>query len=146
MFIKAITCLSNEEYQVYKPIIPVIEDLWWSRSPGVNRAHAAFIHSNGDFNKYGRVVNWDDVGVRPALNLSLKTSDNLFWYKPEKLIGSKIEYGRYTWTVLDAEVGEIYVLCDDIIARHRFDAYSNTWDTSELKQWLETEGLRIVTT
>ena len=134
-----------EECQRYTSIIPIIEDRWWSRSPGVNQAHAAFIHSNGNFNKYGRIVNWDDIGVRPALKLNLNLADNLFWYKPEKLVGTKIKFGRYWWTILDSEFGEIYVLCNKLIAKRSFDSKSNDWGKSELKQWLEAEGLKLIT-
>ena len=144
MTVKGITLLSIEEHRKYKPIIPLIEDWWWLRSPGYYQNYVAFVDIFGDVCEYGNGV-YIDNAVRPALKLNLEISDTLFWYKPEKLIGTKIEYGNYRWTVLDTSLGELYVLCDSIIARRRFDPESNNWATSELKQWLETEGLKLIT-
>lgn len=146
MTVKEITLLSTEDYEKYEPIIPVIrDDRWWLRSPSYDQDRAVFVLTNGSIHKLGYGVYYCDSAVRPALILELEVSNNLFWYKPERLVGTKIKYGNYKWTILDADFGELYVLCDELIARHRFDPKSNDWDKSELKQWLETEGMKLIT-
>ena len=146
MTLKEITLLSIEEYKQFQSIVSLVECWrWWLRSPGRNQNNAACAYGGGVVCGYSDYVHKDNGCVRPALKLNLEISDTLFWYKPEKLIGTKIEYGNYRWTVLDTSLGELYVLCDSIIARRRFDPESNNWATSELKQWLETEGLKLIT-
>ena len=145
MTIKRITLLSIEEYEKYKSVIPTTNYWWWLRSPGYYQNYAAYVSNGGDAIMRGYNINDAFGAVRPALKINLEMTDNRFWYKPEKLIGSKIEYGQYTWTVLNANFGELYVLCDKCIARHCFDPESNNWATSELKQWLETDGLKLIT-
>lgn len=146
MTLQKITLLSAEEYIKYQSIIPVIKDgWWWLRSPGFTRDIAARVLGSGRIAKIGVLVNYDDCAIRPALRLTLDPSDIQFWYRSEKLIGTKIKYGNYQWTILNAKFGKIYVLCDDIIAKHRFDSKLNNWNTSELKQWLKTEGLSLIT-
>ena len=118
MTIKGITLLSIEEYEKYKSVIPTTNYWWWLRSPGYDRVRAAYVSSDGV--EFGKLIYYAKNAVRPALKLNLEMADNRFWYKPEKLIGTKLEYGKYTWTVLDAEQGELYALCDEVIARRRF--------------------------
>lgn len=145
MTVKEITLLSKEEYEKYKSAIPTINRRWWLRSPSISQRSAVGVHYDGDVSKVGYLVLNRNIAVRPALHLNLEIADNQFWCKPEKLIGTKLEYGKYTWTVLDASFGEIYALCDEFIADHRFDPESNDWDKSELKRWLKTEGLQAIT-
>ena len=144
MTIKEITLLSEKDFRQYQSIIPNVDACWWlsnvSYGPSYSRVYTIINRSMGL-----KSCDNSTIGVRPALKLNLEISDSLFWYKPEKLIGTQIEYGQYTWTVLDANFGEIYALCDDIIARRRFDSTGNIWSKSELNQWLETEGLKLIT-
>ena len=145
MILKNITLLTEDEFNKYKSIIPVIEHRWWLRTPAP------------EYDDCTRVINWDgflsrfsDIcrkgnTIRPSCIFGFDPSDIQFWYKPEKLIGTKIEYGKYQWTVLSANFGEIYALCDNVITYRRFDPVSNDWNESELKQWLETDGLNLIT-
>ena len=145
MTVKETTLLSIKEYMKYRSVIPVIEDSrWWLRSSGSCRVYAAYVNFGGFINGSGLHVA-NDFAIRPALKFNLDVHDSLFWYKPEKLIGTKIEYGKYKWTILNAEFGELYILCDDCVSKHCFDPESNDWNTSELKQWLKAEGLGLIT-
>lgn len=144
MTFKEITILSMEEHKRYRSIIPRIYSWWWLRSPGYIQSFAAYVDSDENIVEHGSYVDRVDFAFRPALKLELEIADNLFWYNPEKLIGTKIEYGKYRWTILDASFGELYTLCDAIMGYGRFDTDSNDWETSELKQWLKTEGLRRI--
>ena len=145
MKVKEITLLSAEEYVKYRAIIPLIDGWWWLRSPAAVKGFATGVNSVGDIDGLGFYVSYNRTAVRPTLKLDLEFSDSLFWYNPKKLFGAKIEYGNYRWIVLDANLGELYVLCDSPIAERRFDPESNNWATSELKQWLETDGLKLIT-
>lgn len=42
-------------------------DSWWLRSPGCSRIDAVVIYASGGVNGIGTNVDWDRVGVRPAL-------------------------------------------------------------------------------
>lgn len=145
MTLREITLLTKEEYERYRSAIPVVDDSWWLRSPGYTRLRIAAVDNVGNVNEHGCYIDYTYATVRPALRLDLEPSDNLFWYKPERLIGTKIKYGNHQWTVLNLEPGSIYALCDTVVSSGRFDGKSNDWDTSELKQWLETEGLKLIT-
>ena len=138
-----ITLLKEEEYAKYKSIIPDAT-AWWFKTPHPEYADRVRVVDN-----FGRV---NDVscfmslgGVRPLCIFNLKTSDPLFWHKSKGLVGSKIEYGKYNWTILNIENGKLLALCDNIIAYRRFDKSTNVWERSELKMWLETEGFKLIT-
>lgn len=146
MTLQKITLLTKEEYEKYKVIIPIINNSWWLRSPGCTRLRVAIIDNSGKIDERGYYVDYVYAAVRPALKFDLEPSDNPFWYKPEKLIGTKIKYGNYLWTVLNLEPGSIYALCDAVVSTGRFDIRTNDWDKSELKRWLETEMLNSITT
>lgn len=145
MTVKEITLLSKEEYKKHRSVIPVISYYWCLRSPGKYQDQTTVVDHNGDIVADRISVYNSHSAVRPALKLNLEMTDNRFWYKPEKLVGSKIRFGKYNWTVLDANLGELYVLCDKLITRRRFDPESNDWDASELKRWLKTEGMKLIT-
>jgi hypothetical protein len=81
------------------------------------------------------------IGVRPLGIFESGPSDCVFWCKEETLIGKKIRYGAYDWTVLKTEKGEMYALCDGIIAKRRFDPETAEWENSEIKQWLENDAV-----
>ena len=144
-----ITLMNQEFFWKYRKNIPplysdngetALDECWWLKSASSMQYGVEVV------DKYGEVYNhhcrYEPTGVRPVVVLELNASDLLFWSKPEILIGSKIEYGRYKWTVLDQEDGVVYALCDRLIAKRRFDAETNIWVNSELKSWLETEGIK----
>jgi hypothetical protein len=110
--------------------------VYFVNSDGIPYASAGYFNSHID----------NPIGVRPFCIFNLECIDPLFWHKPETLVGSKIEYGKYTWSVFKTKDGDIYALCDEIIAKRRFDEKTNIWEKSELKTWLEVEGLKLITT
>lgn len=144
MTIKKITLLTKEEYVKNKSVIPKINHWCWLKTPcSGDGDYIHIVYADGDFDYFYVVDN--DGGVRPLCVFDIEPDDPIFWYKSEMLVGSKIKYGKYEWTVLNAENSELYALCDEIIARRRFDTESNDWEDSELKAWLETEGLKLIT-
>ncbi|MCL2054434.1 MAG: DUF6273 domain-containing protein [Oscillospiraceae bacterium] len=44
---------------------------WWLRSPGYGSLYAAYVLGGGSVDVYGKDVNYDDYGVRPALWLKI---------------------------------------------------------------------------
>ncbi len=44
---------------------------WWLRTPGESRRHASIAFSSGYISPFGTYVNEEDIGVRPALWISL---------------------------------------------------------------------------
>jgi len=45
---------------------------WWLRSPGYDSSRAAFVHENGAVNVFGRNVEIQNGGIRPALWLKMQ--------------------------------------------------------------------------
>lgn len=130
-----ITLLTDEEYRQYKKIIPFIEQSWWLRSPGINSINANYVDWNGILYD-SRYVN-DPLEIRPALRMQLSNPKSL---GP----GDHIRIGSKSFIVLSWEENELFALCDEMIASRRFDPYNNEWKSSELRQWLETEGLKLI--
>ena len=144
VLVKEMTLLSREEFKKYKSLIPETMQWWWLKSPAISYQHDVYsvdyvndVCIDGCYDR--------DGGVRPLCIFSLDSTESTFWCKSEKLIGSKIKYGKYNWTVLNSEYGEIYALCDEVVVKHRFDKDTNIWDNSELKILLETAVLEMIT-
>lgn len=117
-----ITLLTVEEYERYKPQIPIINDWWWLRSPGYDQIGAAYVGRDGDVDDYVDVGS-DDSAVRPVL-------------KSEAInlpVGEKFISLGNRWVVIDDHVA----ISEDVITHRRYDKKSNDWETSELKAWLE---------
>ena len=45
------------------------------------------------------------------------------------------------WRILSENNGKAILMCDSIIANHRFDAKSNNYEASEIRRWLNEEFL-----
>ena len=146
MILKEITLLTLEEYLENTLFVSSINKFWWLKTPRphINGAVYAINDENTvDFVSAFNVA----IGVRPVCVFDISPSNPLFWCKPGKVMGSKIKYGKYTWTVFDISNNELRTLCDVAIVDHCFDSYdsnSNKWEVSELKRWLETEGIKLI--
>jgi hypothetical protein len=144
MKLKEIKILNKAEYKKSRSFIPAINDPWWLRDFGTSKQYVCCVGTNGNIDAGGLNISNDYVGVRPACVFELDAADFMFWHKPETLIGTKVEFGANEWTILDAKNGSVYAVCNSIIEHHRFDSNTNVWEESELKQWLETEGIRKI--
>lgn len=122
------TLLSVEEYNKHRNIIPLIEKEWWLRSSRDCFYNACIVDHDGNVNDYYYV---DDtyIGVRPALLIS----------NPESVYqkGSEISRGKRKWTVLQSDNKICYALCTEIVAYRQFDAKTNIFEHSDIKQWLD---------
>lgn len=138
--IKDITLLSIEEFEQYRDNIPLLNALWWLRSPGYDTYQVACIYGDAVY-YHGDFVGHDDYTVRPAAIIQLD---------PNLQIGNKIELAGYTWTM----VAENIALCDKGVGQTYFrkdfkapDA--NVYEKSDVKKWLKTwtqeRGIEIET-
>ena len=145
MVLKEITLLSEDEYIKYRPLIPNIRNWWWlkSRNPRYDEGVRA-VENTGYLTDIYCHVSYG--GVRPFCLFKFESTDFVFWYKPDKLVGTKIQCGKYTWTILDIEGEKVYALCDEIIIDHCFDKFTNVWENSALKRYLEVEVVNFLTT
>ena len=144
MLLKKITLLSREEYIKYHPIIPVVNARWWLKTSYYDR-NIDYVTVAADLGSSSYIVS--DIGVRPCCIFELDSSDAAFWCKPEMLIGTKVRFGNYEWTVVDIKEGKIRTLCDQIIAKRRFDCDGNfcCLEDADLGLWLVNEGLKLIT-
>lgn len=112
------------EYKKYMPIIPVVNDWWWLRSPGLYRRDAAIVNLNGLIRDYGSRVNLVSCAVRPILLFNKDVVD----------VGRGDTFSALgnTWRVIDYG----YAISEDVITHRRFDENSNDWLKSELRAWL----------
>lgn len=133
--------LSKEEYKKYKDKIPKINCWWWLRSPGDESDYVAGISDSAFVYDYGSIVNCSDVAVRPALKISDSIRTKLRKFIPvinaNKLqtyhrFGDRIVFNGVTWMKLS---DDIYISEMPIDFR-RFDASSNNYETSEIRQFL----------
>lgn len=130
-----ITLLSEDEYVQYKPLVPQIERWWWLKDKYCNSLYSVCcVYGDG----FVKPDNCDYAnGIRPALRMNLTNQKSL---NP----GDKIRIGSKLFTVLSWEGTELFALCDDIIAIKAFDSHKNIWSASKLKQWLNTDGLKLI--
>ncbi len=124
-----IDLLSQEEAEAIPQWILACGRWWWLRSPGLkspglNSDRAAFVINDGSVYGSGSDVNYDDTGVRPALQIS-----NL----PPLEVGETVKvFGKMAQYVGNDKV----LLCEPIF-ESRFDAESNNYEQSEVKQKLD---------
>jgi len=125
--IESVGLLSAEEYEKNKTLIPLLRSWWWLRSPGAYNNNAAYVFADGDIYPDGYFV-YKEAGVRPAFTLCAETASKL-------MPGDPVLVGDYTATVISGEK----CLLDKCVCKHIFDNESNSWKTSEIKTYLESE-------
>lgn len=146
--IESVTILSSNEFEKHKSIIEPLSSRWWLRSKGSVPycTQAVYRDRNGDnvIDVQGDHVIAERL-VRPAICIRLPITDIRVFYRPEMLIGRKVSFSDYEWTILEANLDEWYILCDTAIVSRRFDINDVAWKDSELKKWLEFEWLPTIT-
>ena len=143
MHLKEITLLSFEDFQRYMNFIPNVERGWWLKTHNpsdLSRVYVVMPNQNIALAYCFSV----SLGVRPYCTFMIEPADSEFWCKSDKLIGSKIQYGKYNWTILDIDTNEVYALCDSLMGPSFFDAQNGIWGGSYLKRWLDNEGLVLI--
>ena len=125
-------------YTISEITIPSIEDVrnlekdalkkgewWWLRTSGIYQDRAADVDYNGDVSESGCFVDNDNIAVRPCFSIPCLGLNK----------GEKVFVENTLCTVIDKD----FVLADDLICFHAFDDVDNTWETSSLKQYIESE-------
>ena len=128
--------LSIEEYEKYKDRIPHVVCWWWLRSPGYHNGYAANVYYGGSVRHSGDLISIASGCVRPALripNLSSYTHCPAGSYYQKYRIGDRIVKYDFPWIIIDEDL----VIAEVPIAFHRFDAKSNDYATSEVRQLLK---------
>ncbi len=129
--ITEVTLLSIEEYEACKDRVPIINDWWWLRSPGLAGDDAAGVYADGSIDYDGNGVNFDGYGIRPALRIRNLESPNL-------QIMDKFNLAGFRWTVISVDIA----LCDSFIEYMAFRkdmsaADANVYEASDIKKWLD---------
>ena len=128
--ISEITLLSIREWNKAKEIksVPRFIGWWWLCSPGYYSTLATCVYGSSITNDYGDDVKYDFGRVRPAFKIpNLKLE-----------IGSKIFVENTLCTVIDTD----YALSDIAVCQHRFDKKSNDYETSEIKQFINSDEFK----
>ena len=102
-------------------------DWWWLRSPGSYSTDTTYVDCDGFIGFTGRQADNNNGTVRPALKIRNLDSQNLEIGEMVNVLGLFAQYiGRKS-----------VLLCEGIGGYHRFDAKSNDYKTSEIKQLIE---------
>ena len=123
LLFKEVTLLSREEYLENKELIPLINEIWWLRSPGYYYDDAASVDYDGSLDR--NYINNNSVCVRPALKIA---------HCEQLTPGDKIKIQDLYFTVLNSGI----LLCDTVVGNVMFDNGSNDYDVSFIKLWLES--------
>ena len=129
-----ITLLTSEQFKQHSDIIPPTDKPWWLQNHwGVNSVYAV-----SSKNELIDIFTSYYCGVRPLVGITLIQ---------ERLInrGDKIRIGSKSFTILYKDGPITWVLCDECIAMEMFDErLIKSWEESHLKQWLETDGVKLI--
>jgi len=55
------------------------------------------------------------------------------------IVGDKITFGDYIWRVLEVHDDQALIITEDVLELRRFDKFSNSWGSSDLKKYLNSE-------
>lgn len=108
---------------------------WWTCSPC--RAHdcAVFVNIDGSIYHPGTYVMSEKIWIRPVFRIIPRTTNILF-------PGAKVTIGAFNGVIINTFCypdGNLYdVLCDSVVTRHPFDAETNEFDNSEIREYINS--------
>ncbi len=127
--------------------------LYWLRSPGSVDEYASYVSDSGEAIAYGgNVADQDDFGVRPALRINLQ---GVALEQAEKQVDIKnVDYDIVTigkdngndivWNVLKVDGNKALLFARDVLSEEKAyqnsDAYSTTWENSDIRAWLNSDN------
>lgn len=132
--IKGVKLLSKEEYKDNKDIIPSRPYRWWLKNSVENTDDwNNIVHAVGVVSKR---QSHSVLGVSPALEVELPVG-----FKR----GDKLRIAGYLWTVLSSTL----IHCDNVITEMAYkanwrDSNSNTYETSDIKEWLDNWFVSVI--
>lgn len=122
-----IRLLSADEYEKCMDFVPKSDSWWWLLPHDELKDDdlVVFVGANNKVCYFGSVVDDADGGIRPVFIIgNLCTA-----------IGEKIVVGNILCTV----IGDNTALSDMIVDRDWFDRKSSNWETSSLKDFIESD-------
>lgn len=129
-----ITLLTTKQFEQYSDIIPKIHKPWWLQDHNGLISVRCIDCNHNIIDIPGSYY----CGVRPLIGIVLEQSASLKQ-------GDRILLGSKYFTILYTEGMLVWGLCDDCIRMQKFDdTPTKPWNVSFLKQWLETEGLKLI--
>lgn len=105
---------------------------WWLRTHGKTN-NAACVNIDCTLQQEGYVVYDNDIAVRPALHINTAHLQTLSRSK------GYIRFAGIKWLPLDEESG--LLLAKEAVSLHRFDRKSNSYEESEIREYLNNELL-----
>lgn len=116
--------LNEEEYAKYKNKIPLLDEWWWLRSPGISSDRAITVYEDGSIDAYGREIDYYYNAVRPAIKTP-NLDENIN-------IGSVITLNDFDFVVIDKDLA----IAKEYISKEKFDKNSNDYKTSSVRKFL----------
>jgi hypothetical protein len=113
--------LSLKEYKKYRDQVSHIHCWWWLRSPGYNSSKTVSVYGDGTIYRVGNDVGDCEGAVRPAIAIP-----------KDYEIGERILAYDFPWIVIDKGLA----IAEVPIGIERFDRDSNSYQNSEIRQWL----------
>ena len=126
--VKWLSLMTINEFKKAKAFIPVADSWWWLQNPGSYSNNAAYVFTDGEAYPSGYKVDSDIAYIRPLCCLNEKSAKGV-------KIGDKVKVGENVATF----IGDCKCLFDNCVCRHRFDISSNAYETSEIKQFIESD-------
>lgn len=126
--IKSVSLLSLDSFNDNKTLIPSIQAWWWLKTKGAYSNKAAYVFIDGDAYAEGYDVDKDRADVRPLIYIDPLIAETL-------KAGQKVEIGKYTATVMI----DRSCLLDECVCKHRFDEKSGNYESSEIKDFIESD-------
>lgn len=144
MEIKELSLLTEEEYYKHKMLFDDLDDCWWLKPRPGDNILLYYINQYGEFASCLSRACIRDYGIRPTIRVSFNFADAEYWRTAESFIGQKFRYQDITWTVLsfDDVNKELIALCDEFLDYLPMDTTFTGWNTSELKDWLDTVAFK----
>lgn len=127
--IEQITLLTIEQAEEIPMKILACGGRWWLRTAGYYRDYVTYVGSDGVIYEFGYDAYDDYSAVRPIFKINNLNAE----------FGNKVFVEKRLCTVIDKDL----VLVDKCVCNHRFDLFSNNWENSELKTFLESERFWI---
>ena len=123
------TLLSIEEAEKLPMRLKRYDECWWTRSPGDGSNSVLYIEKDGWVYRSGHQVTNFEYSlcmVRPALEISNLKSSNLE-------IGDIFNFGKREFEV----ISDSLAFCTMDIGEYEFDYYSNDYENSEIKEYVD---------
>lgn len=106
---------------------------WWLRTPGYDSFDAAVVGASGAVDGGGDYVDYDSYAVRPVIRVTDESLNDM-----KETDDGYIRYLGTKWINITEYTGAVCLLKKKCLKKpHRFDAESNNYEKSEIKDFIE---------